>query len=251
MDGMPCFPMLKSVTIPVNDLTKIPHQKQEFIMFSSHYRILIVCLFWIVFQTTQAYSEDCVHGNNIPTTEKRPAAAFHTVNAKGAFDIDIRNRQSVKLTVTADQNLLPSIITKVEGGTLYIYADRSICTKRSLAILIEGKDIQKIQSSGANDISYSDIQADKLEIIVDDAGEIHLSGKSKTLIARLSDAADMEAENLRANEVDISASGACDATVYASKKLNAVITGSGTITVHGNPEAVTKKISDAGELVLE
>lgn len=220
-------------------------------MFRNHCRIFYIFLFWIVFQTTQVHSEDCIHGNNIPATEKRPAAAFHTVNAKGAFDIDIQNQQSVKLTVTSDQNLLPYIITKVEGGTLYIYADRSICTKRSLAIHIEGKDIQKIQSSGANDISYSKIQADKLEIIMDDAGEIHLSGKSNTLIARLSDAAEMDAENLLAEDAEISASGACDATVYASKKLNAVITDSATITVHGNPKTVTKKISAAGELVLE
>jgi hypothetical protein len=215
------------------------------------YRIVSIALLLLLSHTVKAYSGECIHGDNIKTTEKRQIAAFHAIDIRGAFDVDIQNQPVQKLTITTDKNLLPHIVTRVKKGTLFIYADRSICTKLSLALNITGSDIKKIKSSGANDISYSKIQTKALKIIMDDAGEILLSGKTKTLIASLSDAVDMEATNLHAEEVQISTSGAGDAVVYASKKLNAIVTGAGTVTVHGNPTVITKKISDAGELELE
>jgi len=220
-------------------------------MFPIRYQIIFITFLLFVSLTRHAYPGECIHGTNNQTSEKRKVDAFHSVDIKGAFTVDIQNLQEQALTVTTDKNLLPYIVTKVQKGTLYIYADRSICTKLSLAIHITGKNIKKIQSSGANDISYSNIQANMLEIVMDDAGDIQLSGKAKTLIARLSDAVDMEAENLHAEEVNLQSSGAGDATVYASEKLNAMITGAGTVTYHGNPKIVTQKISDAGELVRE
>ncbi len=220
-------------------------------MFQIRYQIFSITFLLFLSLTMKAYPGECVHGNNQQASEKRKVEAFHAVDIEGAFTVDIQNQPVSMLTVTTDTNLLPYIITKVTDGTLHIYADRSICTKLTLAIRITGSDIQKIKSSGANDISYSKIQTNKLEIVMDDAGDIQLSGKAKTLIARLSNAVDMEAENLHAEEVDISTSGAGDATVYASEKLNAMITGAGTVTCRGNPKSVTKKVSDAGELIQE
>jgi hypothetical protein len=220
-------------------------------MFQIRYQIVSITFLLFLSLTQQAYPGECVHGNNHKDSEKRKVEVFHAVDIQGAFNVDIQNQQEQALTVTTDTNLLPYIITKVQKGTLCIYADRSICTKLSLAIHITGKDIKKIQSSGANDISYSKIQANKLEIVMDDAGKIQLFGKAKIMIANLSDAVDMEAGNLHTEEVKITNSGAGDATVYASETLNAIITDAGTVTYHGNPKVVTQKISDAGELVRE
>ena len=206
---------------------------------------------FVLLQTVPATADECIHGNNIRGTEKRTMETFHSVDISGAFTVNIQSRQTPGVTVTTDTNLLPHIITNVKKGTLFIYADHSICTKISLAVQIEGKDIHKIKSSGANDIVYRQVETEKLEIILSDAGEIELSGNVHRLQAKLSDAADMEAGNLRAAEVRISTSGAGDATVYASEKINADISGAGEITVHGNPKTIVKNISDEGELTLE
>ncbi len=86
----------------------------------------------------------------------------------------------------------------MKSGTLYVFSDRSICTKNQLRIHIANDHIQKVSSSGANDISFSKIKNSFLEVEMKDASDITLSGKVKSLIASLSDAADMEAENLYA-----------------------------------------------------
>ena len=207
--------------------------------------------FFIFLLTMPATADECIQGNNIRGTEKRMIAAFHSVDISGAFTVKIQPSQSPGVTVTTDTNLLPHIITQVKNETLFVYADHSICTKISLAVQIESRNIKKVKSSGANDITYPNVDTERLEIMVEDAGEIQLSGKVSLFQVTLSDAADMEAENLRATEVQIRTSGAGDATVFASDKISADISGAGEITVHGNPKTVVKNISDEGELTLE
>ncbi len=221
-------------------------------MFHINYqRVIIATLLTFFYHNATIFAKGCIEGNNIPATERREAPAFNSISISGAFDVDIQSQSTQQITVTTDKNILPHIKTQVKSGTLYIFTDRSICTKNELRVNLANKLIQKITSSGANDISFSRINNRLLEIEIKDAVEITLSGKTKTLIANLFDAADMEAENLFAKDVQITVNGAGDATVHASKKLNAIVDGAGSITFHGNPVEVIKKISAAGELIRE
>jgi len=217
--------------------------------FLFNFLLLLICLLFFYSQGNSA--EGCIEGNNITTTELRPVPSFSEIDISGVFDVSIQYQKKNKITVTADKNLLPHIVTRVTSGKLHVYSDRSICTRSTLHIDIESDGIEKIQSSGATDISVSDVKSDRLEINVDGAGDISLSGKVELFIAKLSGTADVEAEDLKAESVQISLSGASDASIYASKKLVATVTGAGTINYSGNPKEIIKKITGTGELIEE
>jgi len=214
--------------------------------FLYNFFLFLICFFF--FHTVDSFAEGCIEGNNITAKEQRKVPSFSKIDINGVFDVTIQYQKKNKLTVTADKNLLPHIETRVKSGKLYVFSDRSICTKSKLHIDIKSDAIEKIQSSGANDIFVSGVKNDRLEIEMDGAGDINLSGKAKLFIVNLSGAADMEAENLRAEIVQISLTGAGDATIYASKKLDAKVTGTGTVNYSGNPKEIIKKITGAGEL---
>ncbi|MFO7557820.1 MAG: head GIN domain-containing protein [Desulfobacterales bacterium] len=214
--------------------------------FFFSFLLFLIC--FVFFHQADSFGEGCIEGNGITTKEQRQVPPFGEIDINGAFDVAIQDQKKNKITVTADKNLLPHIITRVKSGKLYVFSDRSICTTSKLHIDIDNDDIKKIQSSGANDISVSGVKSDRLEIEMDGAGDINLSGKTKLFIVNLSGATDMDAENLRAETVQISLSGAGDATIYASKKLDATVSGSGTVNCSGNPQEIIKKITGAGEL---
>ena len=217
--------------------------------FLFNFFLILIC--FASFHNADSFAEGCIEGNSITTKEQRQVPSFSKIDINGVFDVEIQYQKKNKITVTADNNLLPHIVTRVTSGKLYVFSDRSICTKSKLQIDIESDDIEKIQSSGATDISVSGVKSDRLEIKMDGAGDINLSGKAKLFIVNLSGAADMEAENLRAETVQISLTGAGDATIYASKKLDAKVAGSGTVNYSGNPKEIIKKITGAGELNKE
>jgi len=218
-------------------------------------RFLFSCFLFsfclLFFRAPEGAADKCLEGNNITTTEFRQVSSFSEIDISGVFDVSIQYRKQNKVTVTADKNLLPHIITRITEGKLHIFADRSICTQSALQVDIETNDAGKIQSSGATDISVSGVKRDRLEINMNGTGDIALSGKVNLFVVKLSGAADVEAEDLKAETVQISLSGAGDASIYASQKLDATVSGTGTVNYSGNPKKVIKKITGAGELIKE
>jgi len=214
--------------------------------FLLNFFLFLICL--VFFHNADSFAKGCIEGNNITTKEQRQVPSFSKIDISGVFDVTIQYQKKNQITVTADKNLLPHIVTRVTSGELYVFSDRSICTKSELHIDIKSDEIEKIRSSGANDIFVSGVKSNRLEIEMDGAGDINLSGKAKLFIVNLSGAADMEAENLKAETVQISSTGAGDAAIYVSKKLDAKVTGSGTVNYSGNPKEIIKKLTGAGEL---
>ena len=58
--------------------------------------------------------------------------------------------------------------------------------------------------------------------------------------ANLSSAGDLNAGELKANEVDISVSSAGDASVYVTERLEAKASSAGDIRYYGDPEYVKR-----------
>ena len=104
------------------------------------------------FLNAECFAEGCIEGNNITTKEQRQVPSFNKIDINGVFDVAIQYQKKNSITVTADKNLLPHIVTRVTSGKLYVFSNRSICTKSTLHIDIKSDDIEKIQSAGANDL---------------------------------------------------------------------------------------------------
>jgi hypothetical protein len=61
-------------------------------------------------------------------------------------------------------------------------------------------------------------------------------GGARELHAEVAGAGELDARHLRADDVDLAHHGSGSSAVYASKHVNVEMTGSGSITVFGNPD---------------
>ncbi len=193
-------------------------------------------------------SSDCLEGNSKTATEAREVKGFSSlVIAGSAFDLNIVGDQDTSLSLTAAENLLSSIITRVEGEILTIRADRSICSKGPITIDIRTPNLRSVSASGANTLSMEG-EYPELDISLDGASELTLTGRGDRLTAGLSGSTTLEAGEFQANAVEIEADGSASATVHAGHSLTARSYGASDITYSGNPAKLDTHTSGAGDI---
>ncbi len=190
----------------------------------------------------------CIEGSGVTKTEQRQVDSFNAIDVDGAFDVYIECQREKSVEITTDDNILPHISTKVRGQTLYITSG-SICPKSQLDINISIDSIHYFASSGASDVSISNVNNEKFGMSLSGAGDIEVSGRTDKFETDISGAVEIDAKHLLSEETSISASGAAEAEVHASKSLFIEISGVGDICYYGNPGKVVKHVSGVGEII--
>ena len=198
----------------------------------------------------------------------RPVGDFTGIKAGDAFNINISQSDANTLKVDADENSQAQIKTEVKDGILIITVDGNIKSKEPITINIGVKSLTSMDISGAADVkSENQLTCDKLTLISNGAGDVHLDlkaneiktdisgagdvslkGTTQLLDATVSGAGDLKASNLEATKIKAKVSGAGDAKVYAIQGLDADVSGAGSIIYRGNPIERNVAISGAGSV---
>lgn len=188
-----------------------------------------------------------VWGNGRAATESREVGDWDCLSLSGIGDVRLTIGPPGPIEIRGDENILPLVTTKVEGGRLVIGTQGSIHPRVHLTFTASVPRLREVSVSGAGDIEVTGLEADELEVSVSGAGDIDLAGRADRLAVRVSGAGDIEAEDLVTREVDVHVSGAGNAHVHATDKLTVSISGAGSVRYAGNPQ-VTQSISGVGSL---
>jgi hypothetical protein len=189
-----------------------------------------------------------VRGSGNLRTETREIRNFNKIEVGGAYDIKIKCGEKESIEITAEENLLPLIETKVKHNRLIIDTRRSISPRKEIKIVVTVPELNYIECSGANNMRVYNIETEDLDVELSGAGNIVMDGTVKTLHAEVSGAGNIDAKSLKAENVYISVSGAASASVYASKYLNASVSGVGSIDYYGDPEKTKTNVSGIGSI---
>jgi len=212
-------------------------------------RSLFVLLLGLLFAGTGwAHDSNHVEGSGIVVTAKRTVADFSAIQLDGAFDTVVTCQEKKRLEITGDDNIVPLIKTEVKDGLLHVYSEKSFSTRKMLKVTIGMQTLDKLAASGANNVSVEKVKSGELQIDADGSSTITVAGKAKSLGSELSGAATLQAAKLEAEEVSVNISGAGNAEVYASQKLDAQIMGAGSVVYGGNPKDVSRNILGAGSI---
>ena len=206
-------------------------------------------------------------GSGSEKTEQRAVSSFDRLDVSGAFTVEFVCAEQTSLEITADDNLLEDISTEVRGSTLHIETARSIWPRGRLLVRVSSPNISVIRSSGASDISASNISNEKLSIETSGAGSVKadvqtsllrletsgagnvaLKGSAETFIVETSGAADVKARNLHVKKARLEVSGAGDVELNVSDELDVSVSGAGDIRYFGSPSSVRQDISGAGSV---
>ncbi|MEP6711210.1 MAG: head GIN domain-containing protein [Ferruginibacter sp.] len=193
-------------------------------------------------------------GSGNIVTEKRSTSAFTGVNASGGFEIEIKNGPVEQVTVEADDNIIKDIETNVSDGQLKIRVRTNNLHDAHLKVFITAPQINKITASAGADITVKDelrssdeinlqassgskiitaLDAPSVSADASSAGDIEVSGRTKTFNVESSSGSSVKASQLLSENTIATASSGATANVHASVSLQANASSGGNINYKG------------------
>lgn len=201
--------------------------------------------------------------------QDRETDPFKGIAAGGAFEVEINNGSSNKVTIECDDNLIPYIKTNVVNGVLKIStSERAGFNNAHMKIFITAPEVNFINASGAasiianNELKSDDkinmessgaatikaaVNAPQIFAEASGASTIELSGGTRNYTAKASGSAGLRTADLKSETTEVTASGASTAHVYASITLKANASGAANIYYSGAGN-VQKKTSGAANI---
>jgi hypothetical protein len=197
-----------------------------------------------------------VQGSGRLVTESREVRDFNRVSLSGSGEAIITQGDGASLTVETDDNVMPNVITEVEGGTLILRTERGkLITPTRLRFVLRVKDLAGLTVSGSGEIDAERFDADDLEIAVSGSADLRIDALTAQEVAvRISGSGDVELAgeviaqevtisgsgvyrggDLRSETVALTISGSGDATLWTTESLDARLSGSGSASYYGNP----------------
>jgi hypothetical protein len=211
-------------------------------------------------------------------TEEREVGAFTSIRFKDVGELVITEGAEETLTVEADEQVLPEVITKVESGWLILGTGRtwfervkqSLVTslsKHTVTYRVQAKDLDQLEIKGAGRVEVTGLTTDRLVLKLAGAGEVRVEGlAADNLEAELAGAGAIfmsgkvdrqtvlhkgvgaySALELESREAEVMLKGAGKASVWASENLSAHMKGIGSIEYKGTAK-VEKKVSGIGSI---
>jgi len=230
---------------------------------------VIVFLFFLIFFSVSC-GQDIV-GSRIIISKERKVPTYSQIKITGSGDVILTDGQVGHLIVETSENIEPYVLTEVERGTLVVrlksgHTYRSI--KKLKVYVPVDQNFNKLTMSGSGDVDSSkelvlndltchmsgsgdldlSLRAKSLNISMEGSGDIELKGNVDTLKADIVGSGDLEAKKLKANKATLSVSGSGDMDVFVSQELSATISGSGDVTISGNPQKRDTKIRGSGDV---
>jgi hypothetical protein len=212
-----------------------------------------------------------IRGNGNIKTVERTVSDFKDVNASGIIHLYVSQGPVAPVKIETDENLLDYIeihqtgdrisIKSREGYNLHpsdkirVYVTAPVYHRIGVSgagsiqsnAKITNPDEMDINLSGAGGIKM-ELNAPSVKVDISGAGSATLTGQTKDLEMDISGAGDANCFELLSENADIHISGAGTADVYASMKINARVSGAGSVNYKGGASDITKSISGAGHL---
>jgi hypothetical protein len=203
-------------------------------------------------------------GNVINQT--RSMQGLNHVSLEGTGTVLLIQGNQESLTIEAEDNIIPHIVSSVNGNKLAVsYDNTTPSPTKPVKYHLTVKDLSSITLSGAVKVETSGFKTQSLVVSINGAGEgnlsgieinnltVTLSGAGKMNMAgtatdqtiTISGAGDYQASDLKTRTTTITINGAGNGTLNVSTMLNATINGTGDISYLGNPQ-VNRQINGAG-----
>lgn len=211
-----------------------------------------------------------IRGKGKTISETRTATGFDKINISEDANVYFVQDSIYSVEVTAQENILRLVETKVKGSELQITFTRNVWDHEEIKVLIHAPNLFGITISGRGDVNVekglkssslsmelsgsgnvtlASLEASSLKINTSGLSNVRINGGSvNSENITVSGLGDVDLLSLEAayNRTNISGTG--DVKVNVSQDLNVTISGSGDVSYKGHP-TVTTDISGSGKLI--
>ena len=202
-----------------------------------------------------------VRGSGGLITEVRRVSGFNQIDLSGIGTLIIEQGSTETLHISADENILPYLESRVSGRTLHLGVEEFVNVRPNQEVIyrLTVKDIESLEASGlgnieikalrawqlqleisgSGSIQIGDLQADTLYLDISGLGNVKVAGKVDVQNIEISGAGNYMAGDLTSRSAQIEISGSGNAQVWATDVLGVVISGMGSLDYYGSPSLNT------------
>jgi Putative auto-transporter adhesin, head GIN domain len=180
-------------------------------------------------------------------TEVRPVEGLNSIAVSGAGHAIVARGDVESLEVTAEDNILPLVDTRVVNGRLMLgmLPGSGSTSSHGITYRIVVRDLREIVGSGSSQIDLPGIVARQLLVFLSGASTLTASGSIERLEITLSGASRCRVPELSARAVVATLSGASVAFVRVSDSLVVTASGASVLEYLGNPTVQAHTSSEA------
>ena len=215
-------------------------------------------------------SGENVIGSGNVITQDRPVSGFDRMSLEIPANLDIQQGAAEKLTISAEDNLLPYLTTDVSFGELVIRFKPTSIMKinKPIQITLTVKNLKELQNSSSGNVTVKPIttgnfqislsssgnvqmegiQADTIKASLSSSGDVTIKGSANVLDVQASSSGSFNAGDLQVQSATVRLSSSGEVTVWVIKNLEASISSSGNIAYYGSP-SIHQTTSSSGTLI--
>jgi hypothetical protein len=190
----------------------------------------------------------CIAGNGKVKAERRQIDRIDSIALDGPVDLAFTCSGSQFVRVTADENILPLITTKVTGTKLHIGSSGDFSTRNDILVEVEMPSLVDLTIHGSGNVEIEKIRQPLLHINHSGHGRVDVSGQVDQFTAELNESGDINAGGLVAKTVMLSLNGSGDIIAHASEAVRARLKGNGDIRIAGQPEKQDCSTTGSGNI---
>ena len=201
-----------------------------------------------------ACNVNVVRGTGPLQQETRQVSGFEQIVLSIPARMVLTQGESESLEISAEENLLPYIETKVEDGILSIQAKpemTNLMPTQEIVINLAVIDLNALTINGSANLQSDSLQADSLSLTINGAGKIEIGEiKAQNFKATINGAGEMSLDTISAEATSLAINGTGQYRLAGeSIRAQMSITGSGNIRAKDLAcEDVQVTISGAGQV---
>lgn len=190
-----------------------------------------------------------VKGSGNVEIEERQVSGFDRISFSGIGDLFIEQTGEETLSVEAEDNLLPLLISEVSDGRLIlgVRPNSSISSTRPIVFRVTIQALKGVEASGSGVVNASGLDLPELEVKTSGTVNAGFSGIADSQVVEISGTGRYDGRGLSGLSASVRVSGAGEAVVNVAETLDIRVEGTGVVRYTGSPE-ITRQVSGLGRI---
>jgi hypothetical protein len=229
--------------------TRQLHGPSTYLVAGAVVLALVLAALALAVALDESSTTPATQGSGVTASETRDLPPFTAVDLAGVNNVTVGVGGEQRVVVRGDDNVLPLVTTEVESGTLVIAQSESFDTATNLSVEVVVPALEAVRLSGSGTVTVDGHDLDLLALDLSGAGTLRGSGTAQRLDVELGGTGDVQLETLAVEEATVTLPGSGNVHVHVSERLDARVSGTGSVFYSGDPKTVTKEITGTGVIV--
>jgi hypothetical protein len=214
---------------------------------------------------------ECLQGTGDAVVEKRTVESFVTLEINGSMNVSVRQAlisDLNRIEVRAQENLIPHIITRIDGARLIIETDECVNASVPIEISVACTGVERIINNGSGNVTSTNtlksedfdiensgsgnmtlsLNVDDLDVENNGSGDIYLSGDAHEITLDNDGSGSFDSFSMKTFVATVSNDGSGKVQLRVKDELNAELSGSGNILYKGDPQEINLKSNGSGNI---